>query len=149
MQSRNLSYAFRKLRVGFRLKCPNCEQAKMFEGRFNLKMTPTCPYCDVRYERSSGEAIGGVYINVAVAELTAMAGFFTVHSIFNPPILMQLLIWIPYLLVFIVLFYPRARGIWTSILWLTGAVYADPDYEREYIAPNHIPHNRAPQEFDN
>lgn len=121
----------------------------MFEGRLNLKMIATCPYCDVRYERSSGEAIGGVYINVAAAEFTAMAGFFTVNALFAPPILWQLAIWVPYLLVFVVLFYPRARGIWTSILWLTGAVYPDPDYEREYIAPDHIPHSRAPQEYDN
>jgi hypothetical protein len=31
--------------------------------------------------------------------------------------------------------YPFARGLWVAFLYLTGGVYADPDYEREYIAP--------------
>lgn len=150
MRSRNFSYIGHKLKVGFQLRCPNCEQGKLFAGRGirRFNMVQTCPYCDVRFERFSGDAIGGVYINVAVTEFTSMTGFFLVNSLFHPPIMAQLFIWVPYALIFLVLFTPRAKGIWTAVMWLTGGVYADPDYTREYIAPKHVPYNRTPQEHE-
>lgn len=136
----------RKLGVGLRLRCPVCEQGRMFTGLFRLH--PTCPYCLSRYERGSGDAIGGVYINVALAEITALMGFFTVHTLFSPPIYAQLFIWVPYILVFVLLFYRHARGLWIGVLFLTGAVYPDPDYTREYIAPAAALRGRAPQEHE-
>jgi len=150
MHSRNAAYILRKLWVGFTLRCPNCEQGRLFNRhrRFNLHMESTCPYCEVRFERNSGDSIGAVYINVALAELTAMTGFFTINSLFHPPMLHQLVFWVPYIVVFALLFYPRARGLWTGVLWLTGGVYADPDYMRDYIAPKSMPQDREPQESD-
>jgi len=150
MHSRNPRYLLHKFRVGFALLCPNCEQGKLFKGRgwLRFNMEQVCPYCEVRFERKSGDAIGAVYINVALTEITAMFGFFTVHSLLAPPIMSQLFIWIPYAIIFLVLFNPRAKGLWTTFMWLSGGVYHDPDYKREYIAPHHIPHNRTPQEFE-
>jgi len=144
MRSRKFSYIGHKLKVGFTLRCPNCEQGKMFHGLF--KMDPVCPYCQSRFERRSGDAVGGVYISVALAELTSVGGFFLVHGLFHPPIMLQLLIWVPYILLFVVLFYRHARGLWTGILFVTGAVYPDPDYERDYIAPNQVVRGSTPLE---
>ena len=62
-------------------------------------------------------------------------GFFLVHEVFHPPMMLQLLFWIPYVLVFSMWLYPSARGFWVAFLYLTGGVYVDQDYEREYIAP--------------
>jgi hypothetical protein len=50
--------------------------------------------------------------------------------------LWQLFIWVPYILAFTVLFYRRARGLWVGVMFMTGGVYPDPDYEREYFAPH-------------
>jgi uncharacterized protein (DUF983 family) len=144
MRSRNARYVFHKLGVGLRLRCPNCELGRMFSGLFH--MHPTCPYCNARYERGSGDAVGGVYINVALAELTALIGFFAVHEIFDPPILYQVFIWIPYIILFTIFFYRHARGMWVSILFLTGAVYPDPDYTREYVAPVSVLRGQRPRE---
>lgn len=111
-------------------------------------MREKCPYCQSRFERSPGDTIGGVYINVALAELSALAGFFTVDAVLHPPILHQLYFWIPYVLVFCALFYRHARGLWLAVLHLTGAIYPDPDYEREYISPRHVRRGKTPQRHE-
>jgi uncharacterized protein (DUF983 family) len=137
MRSRKLSSIRHKLRVGFTLRCPACEQGKLFtgRGRDHFKMEATCPYCHARFERTSGEMIGGVYINVAVAELLAVAGFFVSHALLAPPPLYQVLFWVPFVVIFSLLFYRRARGLWVAVMYLGGAVYPDPDYTREYYGP--------------
>ena len=88
--------------------------------------------------------IGSAYITILLAELSALIGFFGVQAAFAPPITTQLMFWVPYLLVFSVVFYPVARGLWVAILYLTGGVYPDPDYTREYYGPtNRIRVHRA------
>lgn len=147
MRSRKFAYALHKLKVSARLRCPECEQGRLFERCFRVfRMKKTCDYCKVRFERTSGDAIGGVYINVALAELTAMGGFFAVHALFAPPIMLQLFFWVPYVLAFCVLGYKPARGLWIGVMYLTGGIYADPDYQREYIAPTTRTYGRTPQE---
>jgi uncharacterized protein (DUF983 family) len=137
MKSKNFSYTLHKLRLSLRGRCPECEQGQMFQSYFALR--ETCPYCDVRFSRNAGDAIGGVYINVAIAELTALIGFSLVNSFTSLPIIHQLLIWIPYLIIFTIVFYPYARGLWIGVTYLIGGIYADPDYHKEYIAPYHRP----------
>lgn len=146
MQSRNLSYILHKLRVGASRRCPSCERGRLFSNHF--RMEPVCPYCQSRFERSSGDVIGGVYINVALAELTALMGFFAVHNVSTIPILHQLFIWVPYILLFTVYFYPHTRGLWVAVLYLTGGVYPDPDYQREYIACYAPPADKTPERQD-
>lgn len=148
MRSRAWSTIRHKLLVGLWLRCPECEQGKLMKHHFRVE--EKCPYCGVRFERAHGEAIGAVYINVAVGELTALTGFFIVHALTNMPIMHQLFIWIPYMLIFTVLFYPRARGLWISISYLMGEIYADMDYEYgEYIATEHRRRlDRAPHEHE-
>jgi uncharacterized protein (DUF983 family) len=136
MRCHKPAYLAHKLKAGFRLRCPHCEHGRLFDRWFHMR--EVCPYCQSRFERSSGDGIGGIYINVALAELIAIAGFFAIHELFSPPIMLQLAFWLPFILVFTLLFYPYARGLWTAILYLTGGIYPDPDYDCEYIAPAEI-----------
>lgn len=136
MHSRSLRYILHKFRTGFALRCPNCEQGRLFAGgRFGYALQPTCDYCAVRFARGSGDAIGGVYINIAIAEFTALTGFFAVDSLLGPPVMLQIFIWIPYVILFSLLFFRHARGLWIALMYLSGGVYADPDYTREYLRP--------------
>lgn len=83
-----------KFLVGLMLRCPNCERGQMFPGRFNLfRMEKTCPNCGVRFERSDGEGIGGMFINLGLAVILAFAGFFISEAAFHPPLVTQLLVW--------------------------------------------------------
>jgi uncharacterized protein (DUF983 family) len=146
MRNRNFLYIWHKIKVGFSLRCPNCERGQLFEQRF--RMRTSCAYCHARFERSSGDALGGVYINVAVAELTALVGFFTLDSLLRLPVWVHLAIWLPYVLIVILLFYRHARGIWVAVSYLFGGIYPDFDCDREYIGSAPVIAGRTPQEHE-
>ena len=118
-----LLYCLHKFWLGLRLRCPNCEQGRMFTGLF--KMETLCPHCGARFERLSGESIGGTLINLSLAEVLSMGGYLLTQWLFNPPLLFQLTFWVAFNLLFIVFFYRHARGLWVSVAYLTGSVYPD------------------------
>ncbi len=118
-----ISHWLWKLWIGMRLRCPNCERGKMFSGLF--RMEPVCSHCGARYERAQGESIGGTLINLVAAEMLSMGGFIITQVLFSPPMLFQLVFWVSFNLIFIVLFYRHARSMWVSVAYLTGGVYPD------------------------
>jgi uncharacterized protein (DUF983 family) len=122
-------HAIHKLLLGLLLRCPNCEQGHMFHGLF--QMDATCPYCGARYERREGESIGGTLVNLCIAELLSIGGYFLSEALFHPPLAFQLIFWITFNIAFVVLFYRHARGIWVSIVYLSGGVYPDEDYQKD------------------
>lgn len=113
-----------KLWTGFRLRCPNCEKGAMFDGLFTLR--DTCPVCNVRFERSDGESLGGMMLNLVAVELVTVGGFILSQWLLEPPLMAQLVFWTLFNLVFIFVFYRHARGLWIAVTYLTGGVYADP-----------------------
>lgn len=123
------SYYLEKLWLGFTLRCPNCGKGEMFNGLF--KMIPTCSNCHVRYERLSGESVGGMYINLVFAELLSIGGFFITQLLFSPPMWFQIVFWVTFNILFVVLFYRHSRAMWVAISFLTMGVYPDPDYKPE------------------
>ena len=125
-----IGYTLHKLWIGLRLRCPNCEQGRMFHGLF--AMDDTCPYCAVRYERLSGESIGGSMINLASAEVLSMSGYIITQALFAPPLAFQLIFWVAFNIIFVVLFYRHARSLWASMSFLSGNVYPDPDHAKEF-----------------
>lgn len=117
----------RPILQGLRLRCPHCEQAHMFNGLFDIK--PKCPNCGVVFERSEGESLGGAMLSLVIAEILSIGGFFLTHWLFEPPMVAQLIFWILFNLIFIVLFSRHGRGMWIGIIYLTGGVYADDNDE--------------------
>jgi uncharacterized protein (DUF983 family) len=126
MPRRSVRYVLDKLLLGLRLRCPNCGQGQMFTGLF--KMEKTCPYCHVRYERLSGESIGGMFINLGLAEVLSIGGFFISQALFDPPLPFQMIFWVAFNILFVLLFYRHSRALWVAISYLTHGVYADPEY---------------------
>ncbi|MEO8609151.1 MAG: DUF983 domain-containing protein [Chloroflexota bacterium] len=120
-----LFYYLRKLFIGLILRCPNCERGKMFTGLFTMR--ETCPYCNARFERKQGESVGGTLINLSFAELLSISGFFISEALFHPPLAFQLIFWVAFNILFVLLFYRHARGMWVAIAYLSGGVYPDPD----------------------
>lgn len=125
---------------GLRGRCPHCGLGRLFAHRFQLQ--PTCPYCGVRFARARGEMLGAVYLNSIVTLLLALVGFFFSEQLLHPPMTVQLIGWTLFSLGFSVLFFRPARGLWIALAYLTGGVYADQDYEREWINPNRPPVSR-------
>lgn len=105
---------------GFTLRCPNCGQGKMFTGL--LSMNRDCEVCGVRYERQSGESIGGMYFNLILAELTTMGGFFIADGLWHPPFTPHVIFWATYNVLFCLFFYRHARGMWVGVSHATGGL---------------------------
>ncbi|MDX1993221.1 MAG: DUF983 domain-containing protein [bacterium] len=123
MQYRKQSSALKKLWCGVIVRCPNCERGAMFQGLF--RMNATCPVCGVRFERRDGESLGGMMFTLGFAEVLSVGGFFLTEALFAPPLLVQLAVWTVFTVAFCVLFYRSGRGLWVSVVYLTGGVYRD------------------------
>ncbi|GIV97423.1 MAG: hypothetical protein KatS3mg057_2080 [Herpetosiphonaceae bacterium] len=108
---------------GFLLRCPHCKTGHMFRTMF--EMYPVCPDCGVVFERDPGEITGGMGINISVTMFVFFVGFILMNALTSISLVVQLLIWIPFMIVFPILFYPCSRGLWVSILYLTGNVYRE------------------------
>lgn len=122
-ENRDLAFYIHKVLTGIRLRCPNCEQGLMFESFFRLR--PTCPYCHVRFERSSGESLGGVMINLILVELVTVGGYFVSEWLFSPPLLFQIVFWVSFNIILCLLCYRPARGAWVSVTYLTEGLRVD------------------------
>ena len=133
MRTHALRHIAHRLAVGLRGHCPNCGGGRLFTGHFRLR--DTCAYCDVRFVRARGELLGAVYINTMLTLGLALAGFFASEALFHPPLSVQLVVWTAFCLLFPLLVFRPVRGLWLAVAYLTGGVYADPDYEREWTNP--------------
>ena len=118
-----------RLLLGLRLRCPNCGQGKTFTSLF--KMEETCSVCHVRYERQSGESVGGMYINLGAAELLSIGGYFVTLILFHPPVALNAGFWILFNIIFVLLFYRHSRSLWIATVYLNGGVKTDEEYKRE------------------
>ncbi len=107
------------LLLGLLLICPACERGGMYARPFT--MNRNCPRCGFRFERSPGEATGGMAITLVVVGAMSMA--IGIPLVVLTPISPWLVI--GFLTIFIIvvgsLFYRNARGLWVSIMYLLGA----------------------------
>ena len=111
------------LTLGLFLICPACRRGRMFRSHF--RMNVRCPVCGVIFERDAGEVTGGMAINMTVTSLIALVGGGLLGVMTDLPAGLLILM-IGVLTVAVgLLFYRHARGLWTSILYLTGSIFED------------------------
>ena len=113
----------RILAQGLLLICPACQHGRMFRSLFTMNVR--CPVCGVIFERDAGEITGGMAINITVTctivvFAAAYLGLFT-----DIPALLLIGILGIFTVVFSLLFYRHARGLWASIIYLTGSIFED------------------------
>ena len=113
-----LARILRALCDGLRLRCPRCRRGPMFASA--SRMHRLCPVCGMPFERSSGEVSGGMVINLVVTELplVLVGGYFGLFT--RVPLLPVLLSLALFGILFPIVFYRPSRGLWASILYLTG-----------------------------
>lgn len=107
----------RALFDGLILRCPRCHRGPMFRG---WTMHLACPNCGQVFESASGEVTGGMGINtVATLFLVIVAAG---ASVFLTKLPVWPLIGVMALITvaFAIGFYRSSRGLWASILFITG-----------------------------
>ena len=103
---------------GFCLRCPRCPWGRMFKRGFT--MYHACPVCALEFERAEGEITGGMGINSVATCLVEVAC--AVALLVGPPLPLgaQVGILIVVGTVFPIAFYRSSRGLWASLLYMTG-----------------------------
>jgi uncharacterized protein (DUF983 family) len=84
-----------------------------------FSMNRTCPNCGLEFERASGEITGGMGINVVFTLLVIIVGSLFALSPTTPlwPLLTGLFL---FAVIFPIAFYRSSRGLWASLLYITG-----------------------------
>lgn len=103
---------------GLRLRCPHCGIGRTFTTWF----TPhaTCSACGLRFEKQDGESVGGMYINLGLAELIAIPGFLLVHTLWSPPVVPHVIAWVIFNIAFCLGFYRNSRSLWMAISYASS-----------------------------
>jgi uncharacterized protein (DUF983 family) len=110
----------RILLCGLLLTCPACRYGRMFRSLWVMKLR--CPVCGIIFERDAGEVTGGMWINATVTStlIVIPALYFALFTRVSIALLIGLLG--AFTVGFGLMFYRPARGLWISILYLTGSI---------------------------
>jgi uncharacterized protein (DUF983 family) len=101
---------FSMFRSGIRLHCPRCGVGRLYAKPF--KMFDDCPTCNLRFEREQGYFIGAMYINYAATVAIAVPGYLLLDVFASLTINQQLALWVPFAVIFPLLFFHHARSLW-------------------------------------
>ena len=92
------------------MRCPRCGTGPLFNKPF--RMHDHCSHCLLKFEREQGYFIGAIYINYIATVAIAVPGFFLLDAFTHATINQQLALWIPFALVFPLLFFHHSRSLW-------------------------------------
>jgi uncharacterized protein (DUF983 family) len=95
---------------GVRLKCPRCGVGALYAKPFRMHVR--CAHCDLKFEREQGYFVGAIYINYAATIAIAVPGFFVLDAFAGVTIERQLALWLPFAIVFPLLFFHHSRSLW-------------------------------------
>ena len=95
---------------GLRLRCPRCGSGKLYGKPF--KMNQHCARCALKFEREQGYFVGAIYINYAATIAVAVPGFFLLDALTGITIDQQLMLWVPFALLFPLAFFHHSRSLW-------------------------------------
>ncbi len=107
-----LARVLRAERRALGLRCPRCGRAPLFRGWFTMNVV--CAVCDLRFERAQGYWVGAIYVNYTVTVGIAVAGFFLLWAADVDPV-GQLLLWVPFVVVFPLWFFRYSRSLWLGL----------------------------------
>ena len=96
-----------------RLRCPRCGVGRLYEKPF--RMFDCCPRCALKYEREQGYFIGAMYINYGATVGIAVPGYLLLDTFTLMTIHQQLALWVPFAIIFPLLFFHHGRSFWLAI----------------------------------
>ena len=113
---RHVSRALLVLGRAFRLRCPHCGEGELFTGWF--AMLERCGFCGMRFEREQGYFVGAIYVNYAVTVIVALTGYLLLWGFTSISTRGQLLLWVPFVILFPLWFFRYSRSLWLALAYL-------------------------------
>ncbi len=111
--SRSVGRAARIFRRALRLECPRCGGTRLFSGWFS--MARECPLCGLRFERAQGYFVGAIYINYTATAVIMIAGYLLLWRYTELSAVQQLMIWVPFGVLFPLWFFRYSRSLWLAL----------------------------------
>ena len=68
----------------------------------------------LKFEREQGYFVGAIYVNYAATVGIAVPGFFILDALAQWPIERQLALWIPFAVIFPLIFFHHSRSLWLA-----------------------------------
>jgi uncharacterized protein (DUF983 family) len=99
--------------AALRLRCPRCYLGSLYRRPFS--MNSHCFHCGLKFEREQGYFVGAIYINYAATVAVAVPGFFLLDAFTSLNIHQQLAFWVPFAIVFPLLFFHHSRSLWLAL----------------------------------
>jgi uncharacterized protein (DUF983 family) len=141
-QSRSRNFAMRKVEQpasltkalwrGFTMRCPNCGVGKLF-GRF-LKVTDHCAVCGEDFTSQRADDFPAYLVIVVIGHITIPA-VLIVEEAFAPPIWLQYLIWLPFIVLGALALLQPTKGTVVALQWQLGMHgFADSKGRRDLTA---------------
>ena len=97
----------------FRLRCPYCGGAGIFQSWFSPK--ETCPICGTRFEREDGYFLGAYALNLIVAEFLAVGAVIVFWLLAEPSVLAVQVVGVALAAGLPILFFPFSRCLWMAL----------------------------------
>ena len=104
----------RAVRRGWRRTCPACGGGPLFDGY--LKVREHCPACETRLDVHRADDLPTWMTILVVGHLIAPA-MLTVWDIWNPPIWVHWVLWLPAALLLSLWLLPRFKGVVVGMQW--------------------------------
>jgi uncharacterized protein (DUF983 family) len=112
---------FARLRAIALLRCPRCEEGKVFRGTF--AMNEVCPICGLQFTRETGYFVGAMYFSYALG-MPIIALFTLVAYLLLPGWHLYQLVLLAWL-AFLPLVPPVFR--YSRVMWMYFDRYFDPE----------------------
>jgi uncharacterized protein (DUF983 family) len=103
---------------GFSRHCPSCGEGKLFKGY--LTPQAQCSVCGLNFDNLKADD-GPAYITMGLVCLFVVPFFFVMQALYEPPLLMALLISLPLTLLIILGLLPLVKGAFMAALWKSGS----------------------------
>ena len=104
-------------------RCPVCGRGHMFRSYYDLRQE--CPVCGTWFERTGNQSTGGMAINMVFTILLGFAGGILLVLRWPEHVWLGLGILVLGLVLFQLIFYRFAKGLWLGITALTGDMEHD------------------------
>jgi uncharacterized protein (DUF983 family) len=102
---------------GFTMRCPSCGTGKLF-GRF-LKVVDHCPVCGEEFSHHRADDFPA-YVVILVVGHSLVPAALAVEIDYAPPMWLQLLIWLPLMIISALALLQPAKGTIVALQWQLG-----------------------------
>ncbi|MEK6234640.1 MAG: DUF983 domain-containing protein [Planctomycetales bacterium] len=95
---------------GVRLRCPRCDEGRLFDGWFQMR--PCCEHCDLDFRREPGFYLGSIYWNYGSTSLITMASYLIGFLVFKIPSNTLTMGLSAFCILFPIWFFRYSRSLW-------------------------------------